>query len=120
MKVFSCGFNLQYFYIDIKNLNPITIILTMGVSYKLCFQSHGLHIQMWTSNLELIDNILHICVISIVDNHHIDKWVKVSFEMVHKSTLSPLFCFNQLFLTMWFQTFKFCVHLANYARFIME
>ncbi len=71
MKVFSCGFNLQYFYIDIKNLNPIIRILTMGVSYKLCFQSHGLHIQMWTSNLELIDNnILHICVISVVDNHH--------------------------------------------------
>jgi hypothetical protein len=92
MKVFSCGFNLQYFYIDIKNQNPIIRILTMGVSYKLCFQSHGWRIQVWTSSLELIDNnILHICVICIVDNHHIDKRVKVSFEMVHKNTLSPLF-----------------------------
>jgi len=64
----------------------------MGVSYKLCFQSHGLCIQMGTSNLELIDNnILHICVIFIVDNHHIEKRVKVSFEMVHTNTLSPLF-----------------------------
>jgi len=92
MKVFSCGFNLQYFYIDIKDLNRRIRILRMGVSYKHYFQSHGLHIQMWTSNLELIDNnILHICVIFIVDNHHIDKRAKVSFEMVHKNTLSPLF-----------------------------
>jgi hypothetical protein len=111
MKVFSCGSNLQYFYIDIKNLNPIIRILTMGVSYKLCFQSHDLHIQMWTSNLELIENnILHICVISIVDNHHIDKRVKVSFEMVHKNTLSPLFVSINCFLG----------HLAKNARFIME
>jgi len=107
MKVFNCGFNLQYFNIDIKNLNPITIILTMGVSYKLCFQSHGLHIQMWTSNLELIDNILHICVISIVDNHHIDKWVKVSFEMMHKSTLSPLFASINCFLQCGFKHSSF-------------
>jgi hypothetical protein len=99
MKVLSCGFNLQYFYIDIKNLNPIFRILTMGVSYKLCFQSHGLHIQMWTSNLELIDNnILHICVISIVDNHHIDKRVKLSYEMVRTNTLSPLFASINCFL----------------------
>jgi hypothetical protein len=107
MKVFSCGFNLQYFYIDIKNLNPIIRILTMGVSYKLCFQSHGLYIQMWTS---IDNNILHNYVISIVDNHHIDKRVKVSFEMVHKNTLSPLFVLINCFFG----------HLAKNARFIME
>jgi hypothetical protein len=108
MKFFSCGFNLQYFYIDIKNLNPIIRILTMGVSYNLCFQSHGLRIQVWTSNLELIDNnILHICVISIADNHHIDKRVKVSFEMVHKNTLSPLFSSINCFLQCGFKHSSF-------------
>jgi len=108
MKVFICGFNLQYFYIDIKDLNPISRILTMGVSYKLCFQSHGLHIQMWTSNLELINNnILHICVISIVDNHHIDERVKVSFEMVHKNILSPFFVSISCFLQCGFKHSSF-------------
>ncbi len=76
----------------------------MGVSCKLCSQSHGLHIQMWTSNLELIDNnILHICVIFIVDNHHIDKKVKVFFEMVHKNTLSSLFASINCFLQCGFK-----------------
>jgi hypothetical protein len=108
MKVFSCGFNSQCFYIDIKNLNPIIKILTMGVSYKLCFQSLGLNIQMWTSNLELINNnILHICVIYVVDNHHIDKRVKVSFEMVHKNTLSPLFVSINCFLQCGFKHSSF-------------